>query len=89
MKLISTSQELTLVSGGGLLGGLQNMMFSLAGAGIGSSMGRSMVFPVYSRFGVLIGGSIGGVVGYAVSSMVQFFESSAYDIIDSIFNKKS
>lgn len=89
MKLISRPQELNMVSGGGLFGGIQNMIFSFTGAGIGAKLGHSMVPPTYKAFGGLIGGAIGGWAGYTISSMVQFLESSAYSWSDSTFNKKS
>lgn len=88
MKLISTPQELKIISGGAFFAGLQNFMFSFIGGGIGASMGKSMVPPTYKAFGVLIGGALGSVAGYTVSSMVQSFEASAYSAVDSTFNNK-
>lgn len=89
MKMISKPQELNMVSGGGLFGGIQNMIFSFAGAGLGAKLGQAMVPPAYKKFGVLIGTAVGGWAGYTVSSMVQYFESSAYSWTDSNFNTKS
>lgn len=89
MKLISTPHELEMVSGGKFFTGLQNMVFSFAGAGLGAKLGQTMLPPAYKKFGVLIGGAFGGWAGYTVSSMVQYFESSAYSWTDSTFNQKS
>ncbi len=88
MKLITSTQTLTTISGGSFGYWVSTWTFSAAGAGIGAKMLGSMVPPRYKAFGVLVGGSIGGVIGYTIAGAVYGFEDMAKSKADAWFKPK-